>query len=94
MSTPLYFQITAALSAHWKAHGNKYPQKILLTPTQHQGLCDYRYMAGTGEPSPAKAPRAAAGEKFMGVLIEHDDRTPGVMVGVDGVEIPLQAPAA
>ncbi len=94
MASPLYFQITSALSAHWKAHGGKYPQRVLLTPAQHQGLCDYRHMASTAEPTAANAPRAAAGEKFMGVLIEHAESTPGVMIGVDGVEIPLQAPPA
>lgn len=94
MATPLYFLISNALSAHWKAHDNRYPQKILLTPVQHQALSDYRYMASTGETSPKKAPRAVAGEKFMGILIEHDHNTPGVMIDVNGAEIPLQAPRA
>lgn len=93
MSATLYFQLITALTTHWKAHGGKYPQRVLLTPAQHQGLCDYRYMASTGQPDAKKGPRAHAGEKFMGMLIEHDELTIGVVVDVDGVEIPLQAPA-
>lgn len=89
MSIPIYFLLTNALVAHWKAHDNKYPQKVLLTPVQHQALCEYRYMASSSKPSADRASRAVAGEKFMGVLIEHNDTTPGVMVAIDGTEIPL-----
>ncbi len=38
MSKNIHEAITVALSAHWKAHDNKYPQKILLTETDHAEL--------------------------------------------------------
>ncbi|MDP4076266.1 hypothetical protein [Acidovorax sp. A1169] len=88
----IYSSIQQALSAHWAAHDKKYPQKVILTPDQHQALNDMRATVSTGQPS--KGPKPLAGEKFMGVLIEHDINTPGVMIGVDGVETPLQQPAA
>lgn len=92
--TPLHFLIIESLRQHWKAHDNKYPQRVLLTKEQHQAMNNWRCMSQTGELDPAKYPKAVAGEKFMGVLIEHDPNTPGVMVDINGVEIPLQAPAA
>lgn len=93
-TTPLHFLIIDRLREHWKAHDNKYPQRVILTPAQHQTMNDWRYMATRRETDPSKGPRAQAGEKFMGVPIEHSETTPGVMVDVNGVEIPLQAPAA
>lgn len=92
--TPLHFLIIERLREHWKAHDNKYPQRVLLTLEQHQSMTDWRYMAKSWQPDASKGPRAESGEKFMGVLIEHDPNTPGVMVDVNGVEIPLQAPPA
>lgn len=94
MSTPLHFLIIERLREHWKAHDGKYPQRVLLTPAQHQQMNDWRTMSRTGEMDKSKYPKAEAGEKFMGVLIEHSDTTPGVMVDVNGAEIPLQAPPA
>ena len=94
MATPLHFQIIARLREHWKAHDSKYPQCVRLTPAQHQEMNDWRYMATRRETDPPKGPKAQAGEKFMGVVIEHVDSTPGVMVDVNGVEVPLQAPPA
>lgn len=94
MATPLHFLIIERLREHWRAHDNKYPQRVLLTPAQHQQMNDWRHMSETGELDKAKHPKAVAGEKFMGVLIEHDERTVGVMIDVNGVEIPLQAPTA
>lgn len=92
MASHIYHAIQQALSAHWAAHDKKYPQKVIITPDQHQALNDMRTTVSTGLPS--KGPKPAPGEKFMGVLLEHDINTPGVMIGVDGVEIPLQAPPA
>jgi len=89
MSTSLYLPIQQALSAHWKNHGGKYPQKVILTLAQHQAINDVRFMAQTGVAGKGVAP--VAGEKLMGVLIEHDSATPGVMIDVNGLEIPLQA---
>lgn len=89
MSTPLYFLLIQAVSTHWTSHENKYPLKMLLTPAQHQALCDYRYMASTGLASAEKAPKAVAGEKFMGVPILHDANTLGVLIDVNGIEIPV-----
>lgn len=88
----IYSAIQQALSAHWAAHDKKYPQKVIITPDQHQALNDMRATVSTGQPT--KGPKPVAGEKFIGVLIEHDINTPGVMIGVDGVETPLQAPPA
>lgn len=92
MSTPLHFLIIERLREHWKAHDGKYPRCVLLTPAQHQAMNDWRHMSRTGELDKTKYPRAVAGEKFMGVLIDHDESTLGVMVDVNGMEIPLQGP--
>lgn len=93
MPTPLYLLIQQALAAHWKTHDNRYPQKVVLTPAQHQALNDLRQVVATGK-SGAKGATPMPGEKFMGVPIEHAPATPGVMIAVDGMEIPLQAPPA
>jgi hypothetical protein len=92
MASHIYQAIQTALSAHWAAHDKKYPQKVVITPAQHQELNDMRATVSTGQPT--KGPKPVAGEKFMGVLIEHDHNTPGVMIDVNGVEQPLQPPAA
>lgn len=93
MASHIYHAIQQALSAHWAAHDKKYPQKVILTPAQHQELNDMRTTVSTGQPS--KGPKPVAGEKFMGVPIEHSPNTPGVMIDMNGAEIPLQtSPAA
>ena len=86
MSITLYLCIQQALTAYWKAHDNQYPAKIILTPAQHESLNDLRRLAATTGRLSAKA---APGEKFMGVPIEHAPDTPGVMIAIDGTVIPL-----
>jgi len=76
----LYLSMTEKLSAHWKAHANSYPQKFVLTSTQHEEYVRVLKLCGSTK------------EDFrthMGVPIEVSDGTPGVMVAADGSEISL-----
>lgn len=83
--TTLYLQMGEKLSEHWKAHGNAYPQKFVLSPPlRDEYLKNLSWLAenrGIAPPLP---------EKHMGVRIEVDEASPGVMVAIDGSEVPLQ----
>jgi hypothetical protein len=79
----LYLTMTEKLSAHWRANNNAYPQKFVLTPAQRAEYDESRRLC--------HAPPESIGEpKHMGVLIEIDENTPGVMVAADGTEVALQ----
>lgn len=81
----IYEQLVTALKAHWKAHNNAYPQTFILSSADHATLKDAR----------ASISKAVTGEalddhrKFMGVKLEVNDSSPGVVIAVDGTEIPL-----
>ena len=92
-STP-FFLIIGRLRGHWKAHHGKYPQRVLLTPPQHQDMNDWHHLPPNWRDGQVRHPKAVAGEKFMEVLIGHNPNTPGVMDDVNGVQIPPQAPPA
>ena len=78
----LYLSMTEAVLNHWKAHGNAYPKKFILTPEQHAGYVESR-RAGIG------GPKANVGE-HLGVPVEVAEGTPGVIVAADGTEMTLQ----
>jgi len=85
----IYETLVSAIRAHWTAHGQQYPQKILLTPQQHRELLDQRRtgriaLGSGGEPEV---------DRFLGALLEIDASTPGAIVAVDGTVSPL-LPAA
>lgn len=80
----IYDAITNALSAHWKAHENKYPQKLVLSTSQHADLMRRRTMTKT-ETEAAQVDPA----RFMGVTLEIDDADPGALIAVDGTKVAL-----
>jgi hypothetical protein len=76
----LYLSMSEKLSAHWKAHGNAYPRKFVLTPDQHE---EYVRLLK------ACASSRADFKVHLGVPIEVAEGSPGVMISVDGTEVPL-----
>lgn len=90
MAITIHQQIVAAFRAHWTAHGNKYPAKLVLTTPQ---LDEFLYQRTTGAVGYGGAEKPSR-TSFWSTPIVEDPATPGVLVGVDGVEIPLQAPPA
>ena len=60
---------------HWKAHNNAYPKLIKMTPEE---LRQFNIVNSFGKP-----------DELWGVPIEVDRNTTGVMVAVDGTEMPL-----
>ena len=79
----LFLPMTDALLKHWRANGNAYPQKFILTPAQHKEYVETRRM-GIGGPN-------IDGSVHMGVPIELSENTPGVMVAADGSEVALSS---
>ena len=78
----LYLPMTDAVIKHWRANGNAYPQKFILTQAQHREYVETR-RTGIGGPN-------IDGRVHMGVPIEIAEGTPGVMVSADGTEVSLQ----
>ncbi|MES2187930.1 MAG: hypothetical protein V4505_25490 [Pseudomonadota bacterium] len=79
--------ITIALQAHWKAHDNKYPQRIALTPADHAELM-----------RTIKLVRSTAGDmqepdrhRFMGTPLEVEVAGPSMLVAVDGTTVALSS---
>ena len=75
----LFSSMTDAVMCHWKANNNAYPQKFVLSPTQHISYVESR-RSGIGGPN--------VGE-HMGVPIEVVEGGPGVMVAANGAEVSL-----
>ncbi|KQO38106.1 hypothetical protein ASF19_20240 [Acidovorax sp. Leaf84] len=81
----IYEQLVTALKAHWKAHNNAYPQKFILSSADNATLKHAR----------ASISKAVTGQAmdehttFMGVKLEVNDASPGVVIAVDGAETPL-----
>ncbi|WP_233101539.1 hypothetical protein [Variovorax sp. IB41] len=73
--------MTEGVINHWKANANAYPRKFILTPAQHQGYVESR-RKGIGGTS-------VNVNEHMGVPVELDESTPGVMVAADGSELTL-----
>ena len=80
-------QAVQAVQAHWKAHGNAYPQKITLSPAQHTELEEARKAirrAVTGQQLPD-------GEPFLGVPLDVAPGSAGEMVAIDGTVTSLDS---
>ena len=77
----LYLPMTDALIKHWRANGNTYPQKFILTQAQHKEYVETG-RAGISGPN-------FDGSVHMGVKIEVAEGTPGVMINADGTEVSL-----
>ena len=60
---------------HWKAHDNAYPKLLKMPPEE---LRQFNIVNSFGKPN-----------ELWGVSIEIDPNTTGVMVAVDGTEMPL-----
>lgn len=85
----IYNKLTSALQAHWKAHNKAYPKKFVISSAEHAVLSDAR----------SSVRKAVTGKdvddqfEFMGVKLEVDDSSPGVVVDKDGISHPLDQPA-
>ncbi|MBB1603302.1 hypothetical protein [Variovorax sp. UMC13] len=82
----IYDAITKALSAHWKAHANKNPQKLILSTSQHADLMRRRKMTKTETEAAQVDPT-----RFMGVAIEIDDGAPAVLISADDTPVRIDA---
>ena len=83
--TTLYLQMTEKLIAHWKTNGNAYPSKFTLSPALRD---EYRRCLGWMTNNHGETPPMP--EKHMGVRIEIDKASPGVVVAADGTQVSLQ----
>jgi hypothetical protein len=84
----LYDSLVSEITAHRKSNDNKYPRKIALTPDQLNSLKESRRLG-----------RLALGESqtvsdttFLGVALEVDPSTPGVLIAFDGSEVAVGTP--
>jgi len=83
----IYERLSRAIAAHWKANESKYPQKIVLTPAQHEELIGLRRLGRMALNDDSAIP----GNAFLGVPLEQDPSTPGVLIAHDGAEISFSA---
>ena len=85
----IYDSLTRAIADHWKAQENKYPQKVILTPAQLEALIALRRtgLRGLG------GGQLADESKFLGVPLEQNPATPGVLIAHDGSEVAIVAQA-
>ncbi|MET3464094.1 hypothetical protein [Variovorax atrisoli] len=81
----LYLQMTDKLSVHWRAHNNVYPRKFVLSPALRAECL--KCLSWVPD---ARVRVTTISEKHMGVPIEIDEPSPGVMVALDGTEMALQ----
>lgn len=81
-----YDAAIAAFRAHWKAHQDKQPRALVLTSAQHDELTQMRRAGLAGLNVDASRMDAKV---FMGVAIERHDESPGLLIGADGAETPL-----
>lgn len=79
----IYDAVTKAISAHWKAHDKKYPQKIVLSPEQRSTFMRMRNVSR--DPG-----HEIHDTHFMGVAIEEAAGAPGYLMAVDGGELALE----
>lgn len=82
----IYTDIVQAFRAHWTKHENKYPKQITLSPAQ---AAEFQYQRETGAVGIAGAEKPDP-KRFWSTPIVVDPASPGALVGVDGVEMPLQ----
>jgi hypothetical protein len=87
----IYDSVARVITDHWKAHQNKYPQKVVLTPEQFAALTTLRRTGRSG----LGIEKAADETKFLGVPLDQDPATPGLLIAHDGTEVAIvQQPAA
>lgn len=78
----IYDAVTKAISAHWKTHDMKYPQKIVLSQEQRGTFMRLRNISR--DPG-----HETHDTHFMGVAIEEVAGAPGYLVAVDGGQVAL-----
>ncbi|MBF5004744.1 hypothetical protein [Diaphorobacter caeni] len=86
----IYMNVVHALRAHWQAHGDAYPQKIVLTPAQADRLLELQKVGMVPFPDARQTPSR---DRFMGATIEVDATTTGVLIAIDGTQTPIEPPA-
>lgn len=65
-----------AFRSHWKAHNNKYPQKLIMNSQQERA---FRCFHNSHNPP----------GMYFGVPIEIAPTSPGVMIALDGTVMPF-----
>ncbi len=80
----IYDALVGAISQHWKDHDNKYPLNAVLSPAQLDALGELRRI---GRVALATQDAAMERDRFMGVPLEIDPASPGVLVAIDGAQI-------
>lgn len=83
----IYESLVRVIADHWKANDNRYPQKIILTPAQFEALSEYRRIGRLA----LNDDKAVEVSKFLGVPLEQDPGTPGLLIASDGSGIPVVA---
>jgi len=86
----IYMTVVHALRAHWKAHSDAYPQKIVLSQTQAERLLELQQIGMVPFPDARSTPRI---DRFMGTAIEIDPSSAGMLIAHDGTQVPLEQPA-
>jgi hypothetical protein len=86
----IYMNVVNALRAHWKAHDDAYPQKLVLTPSQADQLLELQKIGMVPFPDARSTPRI---DRFMGTAIEIDPATTGIIVAADGTPSPIEPQA-
>ncbi|QIL79477.1 hypothetical protein G7047_05835 [Diaphorobacter sp. HDW4A] len=86
----IYMNVVHALRAHWQAHGDAYPQKIVLSPAQADRLLALQQVGMVAFPDARITPRR---DRFMGARIEIDAASSGVLIAIDGTETPIAPPS-
>ena len=76
-SARLHKAVVNAFRAHWQAHSNKYPKKLVIPPIQERLLAGYL--------DPQWNPPGT----YWGATIEIDHASSGVMIAIDGTVMPF-----
>lgn len=76
-SSRLHIAVVSAFRAHWKAHGNKNPQKLVMNLAQDRAFAIYH-----GTPAVPKG-------QYFDTPLEVDPASPGVMIAIDGTVMPF-----
>ena len=80
----IYDAVTRAISAHWKVHDKKYPQKMVLSPEQHAACMGIRNFGSDPGDEIYDA-------HFMDMKIEGVAGAPGHLVAVDDGQVALKS---
>lgn len=81
----IYDALVDAIAQHWKAHDNKYPQKIVLTQAQLDDLVEQRRTGRIALNIDTEVER----ETFLGVRLEVDSAGPTMLIAIDGAQVPI-----